>query len=106
MLQYRKIFSPVGVSVDFASEEASQADFDDLVGLLSLAVGIRVKSRCNVSAVTRKFYGRRQKLPESSVVQDRRVWNYLEEEYSLIIVTQQPRAELSSTIKRRLTPRT
>jgi hypothetical protein len=57
---------------------------------------------CNVPAVTRKFYGRRQKLPESSVVQDRRAWNYLEEEYSLIIVTQRLRAELCSRINTRL----
>jgi hypothetical protein len=44
-------------------------------------------NKCNVPAVTRKIYGRRQKLPESSVVKDRKVWNYLEEGYSLIIVT-------------------
>jgi hypothetical protein len=52
-------------------------------------IALGQQSFCNVPALTRKIDGRRQELPESSVVQDRRLRNYLEEEYSLIIVTQE-----------------
>jgi hypothetical protein len=72
---------------------------------MDLNIKRRQDHKCNVPAVTRKIYGKRQKLPEDSLVQDRRTWNYLEEKYSLIIVTQQLRPELSSRINSRLTPR-